>query len=173
MKRKIQLHGLKCARCLVTAVLVGSTGLVQAADGLYLGGQGGLMSYDRPGFDDSVNAGFTLGYEFLGVGIGDIAVEGVYTTTVDEGDKLLGDWGIDTLALYGVMRTAGPIYLKAKAGVLNEDIDAGPESRDDTGFSGGLGIGLSIGIAQLEFEYTRIEKDIDFVGLAINIKTPL
>lgn len=145
-----------------------------AADGLYIGPTGGVMDNDRNGFDDALNAGFILGYEFLGIGIGDIAVEGTYTATVDDGDApRRQNWEIQTLAAYGVLRTAGPVYLKAKAGLLSADIEIDRISEDETEFSAGLGAGFSVGIAQFEIEYTQIQDDVDFISLTLNFKTPL
>jgi len=144
-----------------------------AADGFYIGVVGGAMDNDRSGFDQALNAGITLGYEFQGVGIGDVAIEGTYTTTIDEGDAPRGRrWEIETLAAYGVFRTAGPVYLKAKAGVVSNDIEIGRSSSDDTEFSAGLGVGFSIGIGQFEIEYTEVDDDIDFISLTLNLKTP-
>ncbi len=145
----------------------------RAADGLYLGLAGGVMDLDRGGFDDARNAGVTLGYEFLGVGLGDIAVEGTYTTSADKGDAPGGqEWEIKTLSVYGALRSAGPVYLKAKAGFSSNDIEIGGDSDNNTDFSAGLGAGLSIGIAQFELEYTRIEDNVSFVGVSLLLMTP-
>ena len=143
-----------------------------AADGLYLGIQAGIMSNDRPGFDDSSNLGITLGYEFLNVALGDIAIEGGYTGSVDRGSAPAGDWELETLAAYGVFRSAGPLYIKAKAGALNSDIKTAAGSDRKTDFSAGLGAGVSVGIAQLEVEYTRIEENVDFISLTVTFMTP-
>lgn len=145
---------------------------VHAADGLYVGVQAGSMNHDGSGFDSANNLGITLGYEFLNVALGDIAIEGGYTNTVDKGNAPTGDWEIQTLALYGVFRTAGPIYFKAKGGVLGSNIKESSQSNTSTEFSGGIGGGFSLGIAQLELEYTRIEEDVDFISLTLNIMTP-
>lgn len=144
----------------------------RAADGLYLGVQAGSMSRDGSGFDSANNLGLTLGYEFLNVALGDIAIEGGYTNTVDKGNAPAGEWEIETLAAYGVFRTAGPLYLKAKGGVLRSNIKEPMKSNTSTEFSAGIGGGFSVGIAQLELEYTRIEEDVDFVSLTLNIMTP-
>ncbi len=147
--------------------------LAYGEDGLYLGLQGGIVANDDAGFDDATVAGLALGYEFLGLGIADVAVEGVYTTTVDEGDAPdNGKWDIDTIALFGTLRTAGPIYLIARAGALHQQLDAGAASTDDTGLAAGLGVGASLALAQIELQYTRLEEDLDYLGLTVNIKTP-
>ena len=144
-----------------------------AADGLYIGARAGIIKNDTSGFDNATNAGVALGYEFLNVGVGDVAIEGEYTTTIDEGNAPgISDWETDTMAVYGVLRTGGPVYVQAKAGVINQKLDVGAISNDDTGFTVGLGIGFSLAVAQFELQYTRMEEDIDFVGIGINIKTP-
>lgn len=145
----------------------------RAADGFYFGAVGALAGNDLPGFDDAVNAGIRLGHEFAGIGIGDIAIEGSYTTSVSDGDLPGGgNWSVDTFSGFGVFRSAGPIYLKARAGATRWDIGGSGQSRNGTDFSWGLGLGFSFGLGQLEFEYTKIEQDIDFFGIALNIKTP-
>ena len=147
-------------------------GTVHAADGLYVGVQAGSMNHDGSGFDSANNLGVVLGYEFLNVALGDIAIEGGYTNTVDKGNAPVGEWEIETLAAYGVFRTAGPLYLKVKGGLLRSNIKEPMQSNTSTEFSGGIGGGLSVGIAQLELEYTRIEEDVNFVSLTLNLMTP-
>ncbi len=149
--------------------------VVFAADGLYLGVTGGVMSTDRAAFDDAVSAGVLVGYEFLNVAVGDIAAEAVYTTTLHEADiaGVSGGWEMDTLAAYAAFRTAGPVYLKARAGIVDADVETRADTESSTRFSAGLGIGLSVGIAQFELEYTTLTDDVDFIGLAVNFKTPL
>ena len=143
-----------------------------AADGLYVGVQAGSMNHDGSGFDGANNLGVTLGYEFLNVALGDIAIEGGYTNTVDKGNAPAGDWEIETLAAYGVFRTAGRLYLKAKGGVVRSNIKESLQSNTSTELSAGIGGGFSVGIAQFELEYTRIEEDVDFVSLTLNLMTP-
>ena len=157
--------------CCFSSTLLVST--LHAADGLYLGVQAGAMNNDRSGFDDSINLGAVLGYEFLNVVLGDIAIEGGYSNTVDQGNAPGGDWEIETLGAYGVFRSAGPIYIKAKAGVLRSDIKATSGTNESTEFSAGIGGGFSLGIAQFEVEYARIEEDVSFLSLTLNFMTPL
>lgn len=149
-----------------------SASTLHAADGLYMGVQAGSMNHDGSAFDNSTNLGVTLGYEFLNVALGDIAIEGGYTNTVDKGSVPGGDWEIETLAAYGVFRSAGPLYIKGKAGVLRSDIKVLSGSSESTEFSAGLGGGISVGIAQFELEYTRVAEDVDFISLTVNLMTP-
>ncbi len=163
----------------MTVLLALAAGLLSwptfAADGLYLGVTGGVVTNDRSGFDNAVNGGVLVGYEFLDLKIADLAAEGVYTTTLSEGDVsgVPGDWDVDTIAAYGVLRTVGPIYLKGRAGVARSKAQTSVRSYDNTDFSAGLGAGFSVGIAQFEFDYTFVSDDLSFIGLTLNIKTPL
>jgi hypothetical protein len=142
------------------------------AEGLYIGGKAGIMATDANGFDDATNAGVVVGVDVLGIVIGDISLEGEYTTTIDEGTGPgLNDWEVDTLGGYAVLRTAGPAYLKAKGGVVRSDVSVNGSSGSSTDPSAGLGVGFSLGIVQLELEYTKIDgdgDDIDFVSLQAN-----
>lgn len=166
MRKKLLLLVLFCFG---SALFVGAP---RAADGLYIGAQAGAMNNDASGFDDSTNVGVILGYEFLNAALGDIAIEGGYSNTVDKGNALGGDWEIETFAAYGVFRSAGPLYIKAKAGALRSNIKALAGSNTSTDFSAGVGGGFSLGIAQLEVEYTRIKEDVDFLSLTVNFMTP-
>ncbi len=145
-----------------------------AADGLYLGLAGGIMDNDDSGFDDGVSGGLALGYEFRSVGIGDLAIEGIYTQSLTDADAPNDqEWEIETVALYGVFRSAGPVYFKGKGGLQSIDIEIDRESDDELEFSIGAGVGSSTGIFQFELEYTRIEDQINFIALQVNLKTPL
>jgi len=141
------------------------------ADGWYIGAKAGYMATDANGFDDATNAGVVLGRDIIGLVVGDVSLEGEYTTTIDDGKAGLNDWEIDTLGGYAVFRSAGPAYLKAKGGIVRSDISVNGASDASTDTSAGLGLGLSLGLAQLELEYTRINNDlddIDFVSLTVN-----
>jgi opacity protein-like surface antigen len=146
---------------------------VGAADGLYLGAEAGVLERDVAGFDNAVNAGIRIGYEFQNIGIGDLAIEGSYIDSVSDGDLPAGgEWSMKAFSGFVVLRTAGPIYLKGRAGFSAWDVDAGAASADGTDFSYGLGAGLSFGVAQLEIEYTVLEDDLKYYGAALNIMTP-
>jgi len=164
---------MRLLRGVLSVVLMLFAAAGHAADGFYFGAVGALTKNSAPGFDNAINAGLVLGYEFLGVGVGDIAIEGVYTTSVRDGD-LIGsnNWSADTLSGFGVFRSAGPIYLKAKAGLTNWDVKTSGTKTDGTDFSWGLGLGFSFALGQLEFEYSKIQDDINFYGITLNIKTP-
>ncbi len=161
-------------RCLLFGLLaLPPSAPVGAADGLYLGAEAGVLERDVAGFDNAVNAGIRIGYEFQNIGIGDLAIEGSYIDSVSDGDLPAGGkWSMKAFSGFVVLRTAGPIYLKGRAGFSAWDVDAGAASADGTDFSYGLGAGLSFGVAQLEIEYTVLEDDLKYYGAALNIMTP-
>lgn len=138
---------------------------------LYIGLKAGVMASDISALDDATNGGLLVGYSF-----GPFALEAEYTGPISEGDIQgfsSGEWDVDTLALYAVVRTPGPIYFKGKLGVLNEDAKvslssiSGPGS--DTGASIGAGLGVSIPlIGNIEAEYTIIEEDFNFISIGFN-----
>lgn len=158
-------------RQMKTFILVGLLGLVFAAPasaGWFFGAKTGPLIVDSSTIkDDAVNTGVMVGYD-LGVVLGDLAVEGEFTTTTGEGEfegsnaKL----NVDTSAIYLAFRTAGPIYFKAKGGYLQ----AGGDIDSESGASYGAGIGFGIGIAQLELEYTQTSLDaanVAFVSVGV------
>lgn len=152
--------------CLAGALLAGVAFAPVAAADWFFGAKTGPMMIDVPGFSDPTNAGVMVGHEW-GVGVGDVGVQGELTASIDDGSFVGNAVDVDTQAVYGVFRSAGPIYFIAKAGVLREDVTVGPLSDSESGSSVGLGVGFSIGLAQFEVEYTQIEDDIDFLSVGI------
>lgn len=149
--------------------ILGLLGMVIAAPasaGWFFGAKTGPMMIDTNGVSDTNNVGVVVGYD-LGVAVGDLAVEGEVTTTVSSGDFLGYDVDVDTQALYLAFRTAGPIYLKVKGGLLNEEVSIGSISESDSGMSYGVGVGFGIGVAQLELEVTQIEQDVTFLSVGV------
>lgn len=129
----------------------------------YLGGTLGIMDADVSG-DNPINAGVRGGYRW-GPAWG---VEGEFTTSLSDGKADLGILGsvhysVDTYAVYGTYRTAGDVYFRARLGLLNEQVDAGPVDESDSGLSGGAGVGFDLGNnVEVQLEYTLIESDLNF-----------
>ena len=150
--------------------LVGLFGLVAAAPvaagELIFGAKTGPMMIDVSGIDDPTNIGLMVGYQ-QGVVLGDLAIEGEFTTSSSDGDLAGNKVSIDTMAVYAALRTAGPIYFKVKGGFLQEDVKIGSSSDSDSGMSYGAGVGFGIGILQLELEYTQVEQDVSFLSLGV------
>jgi opacity protein-like surface antigen len=139
---------------------------------IYFGVKLGQMDADVAGFDDATNFGLLFGYTLLRDEIGALAIEGEYTRALSEGDVAGGgEWEVETLAAYAAYRTADTVFLKAKAGLLREEIKvsgvfAAPISGKDSGISFGAGVGYRINRkVGLELEYTVIEDDISFLSL--------
>ena len=148
-----------------------TNGSYAAARAWQIGVVGGIMTTDITGLDNAVNAGAALSYDF-----GRFALEGIYTASVTDGDAsigpLSGDWDVTTIAAYGVYHSLGRYYLKAKAGYLNEDVTIRVGSissgNEDNGASFGIGGGIRFHNNQrLEFEYTLIEEDVDFISVGL------
>ena len=163
------------ATALVILFLVASP--LAAANQFYVGFKGGLMKPDAGGYDDAVNGAVLLGFEFLDLDVGSIAIEGEYTDTVSEGDATFGgihgEWEIETYAIYGVFRTRGTLFFKGKIGYLHEDVSSTVggfgATGSDSGLSLGIGAGLRIGNhGSIELEYTIIEEDVDYLSVGLN-----
>jgi len=157
MDKKTGLFGL-----LIVLALSFSTSAL--ADGLTFGAKTGPMRIDSNLIDeDPTNAGVTVGTE-LGIVLGDLGVEGEFTTTMKDGSTVFDtDVDIDTMGLYATYRSPGFLYIKARMGFVHWE--SGDES--DTTNSMGFGIGFSLGIVQLELEYTEIDEDINFISLGV------
>ena len=129
----------------------------------YAGGSAGIMDADVAG-DNPFNVGVRGGYRWpTGWGI-----EGEITTSLTNGKADVGFFGsvhysVDTYAVYGTYRTPGDVYFKARLGLLDEQVDAGPADGSDSGLTGGAGIGFDVGrSAEVQIEYTYIEQDLNY-----------
>lgn len=138
----------------------------------YLGLKAGTMDADASGFKEAGNIAVFGGYDLHRDANGSLALEGEYSRTVSDGDTPGGGWDINTWAVYGAYRTAGSVFLKAKAGYLNEHVSVSgvggnSVAGSDSGFSFGAGGGFRISNkAAFEIEYTVIEDDINFFSIA-------
>lgn len=151
---------------IATGLCLGMAFSSGAAADWYFGANAGPMLIDTAGVDDPTNAGVLVGHEW-GVVIGDVGVQGEFTTTLNDGSYAGHDVSIDTQAVYGALRTAGPVYLIAKAGFLREEVKVGSTSDTDSGSSAGLGVGFSLGVVQIEIEYTQVEQDISYLSVGV------
>lgn len=141
----------------------------QPGNPIYFGAKLGFMDPDDG--DEATNAGVLVGYTLMEDRNGAFAVEGEYTRTFDDGEIGNADWDIETLTAYLAYRTAGNIFLKAKAGYgwWDVNVDGGAPrgfEDDDWDFAFGAGVGYRLSSkAGLEVEYTVIQDDIDFLSL--------
>lgn len=151
-------------------LLVAAPSYAQSYSPWYLGLKVGQMDADVSGFDEATNAGIYGGYTLHDDSNGRFAIEGEYTRSIADGDLPGGEWDIETLAAYGAFRTAGPVFLKIKAGYLREDVSVSSGnfsvSGKDSGLSFGAGGGFRLGEkAAFELEYTVIEDDVNFFSI--------
>lgn len=154
-----------------------SPNMAQAADNpLYVGLKGGLMMVDLSEYDDATSAGVVLGYKIMQNNDGSLALEGEFTTSSSADIQVLGvkgKWDIDTWAAYLAYRVGGDMYFKAKAGILNEDVNVDIAGANISGSDSGLSVGVGVGWKfdkknSLEVEYTVVEEDVNFVSVGVN-----
>lgn len=131
----------------------------------YFGAKAGPVMVDGTG-SDPTNAGVLVGHEW-GVVAGDLGIEAELTRTIDDGRFAGQDLEVDTRGLYASFRTAGPVYLIARAGRVRSKVEVGGSGSSDTENAFGAGLGFSLGVAQIEIEYTRLHDNVDFVSLGL------
>lgn len=154
----------------LAAWLIATPALAQE-NPVFFGVKAGQMDVDQGGFGAASNIGFIFGYALLRDAAGAFALEAEYTRNLSAGDiAAAGDWRIETLAVYGAYRTADNVYLKAKAGALNQDVKCQRTSRGICGKASGVSFGAGVGWrlnrkVGFELEYTLIEEDIGFLSL--------
>ena len=125
----------------------------------------------------ATNIGVMGGYLLSRTRVGSLAVEGEFTGTASRGNYSLqgvdGTVAVQTLGLYGVYRSPGRFYVKAKAGVLNEKLSiylasmsrvSTSDIRAAVGLGGGVNFGGNPSGSSLEIEYTLIEENVSFVS---------
>lgn len=122
--------------------------------------KGYMVSVDG---DDSAatNLGVVYGLDFLGM----IGAEFEASTTISDGEYAGEDYSVTQVGGFATLMTPGPIYFKAKAGLLYNDFEIGGFSDTNTDPAYGLGLGLF----GLEIEYTRSklgEEDLDMLTVA-------
>lgn len=152
------------AACLVTPAAAQESALY---GGLALG----KLSADFSRFEDTSSIGAILGYDFYQDPNGSLALEAEFTTTLTDGDiRGGGGWDARTIGTYAAYRTAGNVFLKVRAGILDQHVNAsgaGPLNSNDTKFSYGAGVGAHLNSkAALEVEYTGLSDNLGFISLA-------
>lgn len=122
--------------------------------------KGGMLSVED---DDSaaVQAGLVWALDFVGIA----GVEFEYNTSITDGEAMGVDYSASQLGGYATLTTPGPIYFKAKAGMVSTDIDVPFVGGSDTNPAYGIGAGFF----GFEVEYTRTEweeSSIDFLSVS-------
>ena len=116
--------------------------------------------------DDPTNLGISVGYE-LGVFVGGLAIEAEFTRSLAAGSVLDNDLEVSTQGVYASFTTAGPLYFKARVGLMDATLDAGGLTEDENGETYGVGVGLSLGLFRIELEYTSIDDDVNFISIGL------
>lgn len=161
------------ALCATIALLSSTTSFAQErqTNGFYIGLQAGTVDVDvdEPGVDvdDGSAIGFTIGYVPDMWGAEFQITDSNIDITVDD-ETVESDYR--TMAAYAVFRTRGDAYFKARAGLLREEIKTSFSTETDTGFSAGIGAGISVSIINFEAELTVLEQDANLfsIGASIN-----
>lgn len=165
----------------MSLVLIVCVAGISEARSVYIGPKAGMMLMNLPDVDNIISIGGVIGY---GAPAG-LAAEIEFNFGVSGGDwtplpGATGDFNIWTVAGYGIYRLTlgGGAYLKGKAGILQETVDAEATfppfgtmsmSADDTGLSLGIGIGLTFAEkVMVETEATIIERDVTLISLGAN-----
>ncbi len=149
----------------ITSVI--TTGIACADRGdQYLIPKVGFMAVGLNGADPLYSLGVMYGYGITP----EITAEAEINVGLVGGESDLGDYEIWTVAGYGVYRH--PItdtdYIKAKIGLLYEDIEVASGSASDNGVAGGLGYGFRVNTTIIELEATIIDEDIIFYSMGVN-----
>jgi len=126
-----------------------------------IGAKTGPMLLGDSGIDSPTNAALVVGYE-MGMAVADVAIEGEVSTTLAEGSDSAA---VDTGGVYLAARTAGPVYFKGRGGLVGWETDVNGTTRDGSGASFGVGMGFSLGVTQIELDYTLIDNDISFLSI--------
>lgn len=129
----------------------------------------GPMLIDQTGVDAPTNVAFMAGYQ-IGVVLGDVGIEGELSSTIKDGEAQGQDVDLTSSGLFATFRSAGPLYLKAKGGMVRSKLTVGPLSETNTSEAYGIGIGLGLAVTQLELEYTVIDNDSDVAFLSLGIQ---
>lgn len=159
MKRKIHIQTSTLVAGLLALALVN---VVQADDGILLGVKAGVVDIESPGYDSITTASFLIGYEFIDLLAADFAIEAEVTQSISAADGPGGEFDYTGLGLFAALRSAGPIYVTGRVGVVNARVDQASGDTDETNFAWGLGVGFSTGV-RWELEWTNFEFNNDDV----------
>ncbi len=150
-----------------------------ADSGWYVGAKGGLMIHEGSAFDSAFNGGIVVGLQGP-VKNGTIGLEGEFTASLMDGDinrnNNNASWDVDTIGLFGVFRSQGAPYIKAKLGVVDADdthrVGFFSQTYSDSNIAFGIGIGSPQRLGNVELEFTVINEDINFLSLGLNFDGP-
>lgn len=118
----------------------------------------GMLSLE----DDSgaaTDVGIVYAMDFAGI----IGAEFDVNTSIADGEYGPVDHSNMQAGAYATLTTPGPIYFKAKAGLVYNDVEIGGIGDSSVGEALGVGVGFTF----VEIEYTR--STLDFQGTDIDV----
>lgn len=142
----------------------------RAQQGPYVGAGGGSDHVSLIGVDDGNAPALLAGFRYNRMLAVEVALARPEYAVPGSG---FADCRLDASSsgLYAAARSEENLYLKARAGVVSLAMESGgscaPFSGSDTGFSAGLGFGMRLGEAAIEFEYTQVDKEIYRLGWTV------
>ena len=132
-----------------------------------IGAKAGIVDYDTANSDAGVAGSFMFGKEMWDIGAADIAIEGEIVQSLVDPELGNVDNGFESIGGYISLRTAGPLYVIGRAGLVSAEIG----TVDDQDISLGFGVGFSMGGLRWEVEYTTYEvqnTDVDYISLGLS-----
>lgn len=166
-------------RIALTLLMVGGVSGTHAAGGLYLGPSVGIMDPNVGGFDEAINAGFLLGYDFFNLEQFHVSAETEFTTTISDGDVKFGsqkgDWDIDTRGVFVAARVGDTFYIKVRYGVVWSDLSVkiagNSTSNSDSSGSWGGALGWNFGEHwAVQADGTLVDPDVTYWNLGVNYR---
>ena len=133
----------------------------------YAGIETGVVDIGVSELDSGTPLGAVVGYQ---KGIWGAELEASFADFDYSFNGRTGSSDYRAFGLYGVVRSEGDYYFKAKAGLVSEEIRTSFAKVSDTGFSTGLGIGARLGDIVLEAEYTIMDEDINLFSVGANFQ---
>lgn len=167
---------------LISFLTLSAHAVADGHTGVYGGLKVGMMS-GTSGIDSGYVNGFNVGYNFAN----QFAVEFEYSIgSLDFGKDFFDQEGqfagsvlsgldVDTKAIYGVYRSDGDFFFKSKLSISDVSVSScchrGEFSgKDEKDVSYGIGFGYQRAQWSIEGEITRVEKDLDSVGIDLNYR---
>lgn len=137
------------------------------ASGGHFGIKTGAIDVDLSGFDVDTPIGFVFGRANGGLGMD---FEFNYAKVTLSRFSYYPSYNtqktsetFSSIALYGVFRSEGEVYFKAKGGLLGEKVG----SESDAGISVGAGFGVRSKKMIFETEYTVLDADANFISIGV------
>lgn len=143
-----------------------------AAAELYLGAKAGYLRPSVDNADETTAGSVVVGYELADVLLADVSLEAEYTKALEEGDIGSLDWDYSNYGVFAAVRGGGPIYLRARVGMVNQEIEVNGSSDNSTGAAATIGFGFSLLGLEAALDWTRYAEsdnleDMDYVSLGL------